>query len=232
MERALSMRSAPYLLVLLLGLALPSLALPSYGFFSTESLQKSLLLIETQMTETREKKEDLETKIAERKAKAAVLWESIGEKKNEMKRLKGLARDYGNRIDEAEVARKDFQKAITKNRRELVQVRRNIVKTKQKLGALEAVAEALMESSEVSEEGLSKIIERRIEWRSTRDTAQMKAQEIKKEIAMHTKEIKKVSASLYFQTKEWKKWNKNFKSLQKKSNRLSKQLEATQNGKK
>ena len=67
-------------------------------------------------------------------------------------------------MGEASSAQKDFLDGLRKDRRELILVQQDIIKSKKKLAALQAAREALGDSIEISEENLDKISRSTKKW--------------------------------------------------------------------
>lgn len=142
-----------------------------------------------------------------------------------------LLTDYNSRISEAEKARKEFQGAIEKDRKELQLVRKDIVTTKQKLGALQAAEKALEESIQVSEESLDKISNSRSKWGTNKGDADSEMQEVSKDLDDLKKQRDEQQKLLNENNASLAKWRQNHVQLAKTLQELTTKLKSVQRDK-
>jgi septal ring factor EnvC (AmiA/AmiB activator) len=178
--------------------------------------------IEKNIAETKKKMEaaqdttkDLEKSIEKAQKNLSNLNSAIAKREAVKDRSSQLLTDYNSRIGEAERARKEFQAAIEKDRKELALVRKDIVMIKQKLGALEAAEKALNESIQVSEEGLDKISNSRTKWGQNKGDADSELQEVTTDLESLKKQRDEQQKIFNENTASLQKWRQNYVQLAK-----------------
>lgn len=134
-------------------------------------LEKNIAETKKRMETAQENAKELEKSVEKARSNLAALDSAIAKRSAVKEKSSQLLNDYGTRISEAERARKEFQSAIEKDRKELALVRKDLVATKQKLGALQAAEKALEESIQISEESLDKISNSRSRWGANKGEA-------------------------------------------------------------
>ena len=158
---------------------------------------------------------ELEKSIEKAQKNLSNLNSAIAKREAVKDRSSQLLTDYNSRIGEAEKARKEFQAAIEKDRKELALVRKDIVVTKQKLGALEAAEKALNESIQVSEEGLDKISNSRTKWGQNKGDADSELQEVSTDLEGLKKQRDEQQKIFGDHTASLQKWRQNYVQLAK-----------------
>ncbi len=107
---------------------------------------------------------------------------ALNKKVEEQKGAKETYNEYQNKLTQTGSARKEFDRALTKDRQELEQLVRDIAMVERKLDSLKASKKALEESVEISEENLSKMNDRSGSWTKNRDHLQGELNTLDKDI--------------------------------------------------
>ncbi len=156
----------------------------------------------------------------------------IHKKMSVQKRSNQLISEYKGRLKEAGTARDEFLKALEKDRKELLLIRKDIVTAKKKLGALQAAKAALKESIEISEESLEKISGRSRQWSDNRSGAAGDLKDVSQELIILRKQKKEQAAKLKQNQASLKKWRKSYVGLSDSLQKLTLRLKTVQRGKK
>lgn len=107
---------------------------------------------------------------------------ALNKKVDEQKGAKETYNDYQNKLTQTGSARKEFDRALTKDRQEMEQLVRDIAMVERKLESLKASKKALEESIEISEDNLSKMNDRSGSWSKNRDHLQGELNGLDKDI--------------------------------------------------
>lgn len=150
--------------LLAIGFSHPANAADQNNDLIVAEIEKNINETKKRMESAQENAKEMEKSVEKARSNLANLDQAIAKRTAVKERSSQLLNDYGSRISEAEKARNQFQGAIEKDRKELALVRKDLVATKQKLGALQAAEKALEESIQISEESLDKISNSRTKW--------------------------------------------------------------------
>lgn len=176
-------------------------------------IERNIVETKKKLEAAQENTQELEKSVEKARGNVNALDAAIAKREAVRDRSSQLLNDYNSRISEAERARKEFQAAIEKDRKELALVRRDIVTTKQKLGALEAAAKALEESIQVSDESLDKISNSRSKWGQNKGEADGELQNVGKDLEELKKQREEQAKILGEQQSALAKWRQNYVQL-------------------
>lgn len=132
--------------------------------------------IKTNLDEAQKKVETARKQIAELEANDLTLKKNIQElnsalnkKLDEQKDVTDTYNDYQQKLGSTANAKKEFEKSLEKDRRELALVEKDLEQVERKLESLKAARKALKESIDISEDNLSKMSDRSGSWQKNLD---------------------------------------------------------------
>lgn len=151
---------------------------------------------------------DLEENDLKLKKNLASIEAALNKKVDEQKGAKETYNDYQNKLTQTGSARKEFDRALTKDRQELEQLVRDIAMVERKLESLKASKKALEESIEISEDNLGKMNDRSGSWSKNRDHLQGELNALDKDITELEKQREAQSKLRLENQQALNKWRK------------------------
>ncbi len=195
-------------------------------------IEKNIEVTKRSMELAQERTSRLEKSVDDARSNVITIQKEIHKKMSVQKRSNQLISEYKGRLKEAGTARDEFLKALEKDRKELLLIRKDIVTAKKKLGALQAAKAALKESIEISEESLEKISGRSRQWSDNRSGAAGDLKDVSQELIILRKQKKEQAAKLKQNQASLKKWRKSYVGLSDSLQKLTLRLKTVQRGKK
>lgn len=151
---------------------------------------------------------DLEENDLNLKKNLASIESALNKKTEEQKGAKDTYNDYQNKLTQTGSARKEFDRALAKDRQEMEQLVRDIAMVERKLESLKASKKALEESIEISEDNLGKMNDRSGSWSKNRDHLQGELNTLDKDITELEKQREAQSKLRLENQQALNKWRK------------------------
>lgn len=107
----------------------------------------------------------------------------LQKKQDEQRKAKDNLNEYNQKLLGTSSAKKEFERALMKDKQEMEMVQADLIAVEKKLGQLKAAKNALKESIEISEENLTTMNDRSSTWQKNRDQVQSELSGIEKDIS-------------------------------------------------